>query len=131
MQQLLERFLRYVQLDTQSDENSPTYPSTAKQLVLSRLLADECRALGLSDVSCDEFGIVMATVPGNTNAPAIAWIAHVDTSPEYSAENVRPIVHCDYQGADLSLPGDPAKVIRRPTALRCWAATTRPAWRSS
>jgi len=114
MNELLERFLRYVQIDTQSDENSLTYPSTAKQLVLSRLLAEECRALGFSDVSCDEHGIVLATVPGNTPqpSPTIAWIAHVDTSPEYSAEAVRPIVHRDYQGTDLVLPGDPSRVIR-------------------
>lgn len=112
MQQLLDRFLRYVQLDTQSDESSPTYPSTAKQLVLSRMLADECRALGLADVSCDEFGIVLATVPGKPGAPTIAWNAHVDTSPEYSAEHVKPVVHKNYQGTDITLPGDPTKVIR-------------------
>ncbi len=112
MDSLLDRFLRYVKLDTQSDETSPTYPSTAKQLVLSRLLADECRALGLSDVSCDDHGIVMATVPGTKPSPAIAWIAHVDTSPEYSAEHVRPIVHRNYQGGDIPLPGDPTKIIR-------------------
>ena len=112
MDTMLDRFLRYVRLDTQSDESSPTSPSTAKQLVLSRLLADECRALGLSDVSCDEFGIVIATVPGTTKSPTIAWNAHVDTSPEYSAEGVKPIVHKNYQGTDITLPGDPTKVIR-------------------
>lgn len=111
---LLERFLRYVRLDTQSDETSPTYPSTAKQLVLSRMLAEECREMGLADVSCDEFGIVMATVPGTTahRAPTIALVAHVDTSPEYTAVNVRPQIVASYQGHDLILPGDPTKVIR-------------------
>ncbi len=111
---LLERFLRYVRLDTQSDETSTTYPSTAKQLVLSRMLADECRAMGLADVSCDEFGIVMATVPGTTphSAPAIALVAHVDTSPEYSSTNVRPQIVENYAGHDLILAADPTKVIR-------------------
>lgn len=114
MDALLDRFLRYVRVDTQSDETSSTYPSTAKQLVLSRMLAKECQSLGLSDVDCDEHGIVMATVPGTTPrpAPTIAWIAHVDTSPEYTAENVKPIVHRNYQGTDIALPGDSSKVIR-------------------
>ena len=85
MDTLLDRFLRYVGIDTQSDETSPTYPSTVRQLDLSRLLERECRALGLADVSLDEHGIVMATVPATVahQAPAIAWVAHVDTSPEY------------------------------------------------
>lgn len=114
MDTLLDRFLRYVRIDTQSDETSPTYPSTAKQLELSRLLAEECRALGLADVSLDEHGIVMATVPATVGpaAPAIAWVAHVDTSPEYSGTNVKPQVHRNYGGGDIVLPGDPSKVIR-------------------
>jgi tripeptide aminopeptidase len=114
MDTLLDRFLRYVRLDTQSDETSTTYPSTAKQLVLSRMLAEECRALGLSDVSVDEHGIVLATVPGTTPSPAptIAWVAHVDTSPEYTAAHVNPQVVTNYAGQDLVLPGDPSKVIR-------------------
>lgn len=111
---LLERFLRYVRIDTQSDETSPSYPSTAKQLTLSKMLAEECRALGLSDVTCDEFGIVMATVPGTTShrAPTIALVAHVDTSPEYTAVSVNPQIVANYQGHDLILSGDPSKVIR-------------------
>jgi tripeptide aminopeptidase len=114
MDTLLDRFLRYVRIDTQSDETSPTYPSTAKQLDLSRLLAQECRDLGLSEVSLDEHGIVMATVPATVphDAPAIAWVAHVDTSPEYSGTNVRPAVHENYTGGDIVLPGDSSKVIR-------------------
>lgn len=113
MSTLLERFLRYVQIDTQSDETSSTSPSTAKQLVLSRMLADECRAMGLVDVSCDERGIVMATVPSNVphDAPMIVWNSHVDTSPEYSGTNVKPIVHRNYAGGDLVLPGDTTKVL--------------------
>jgi tripeptide aminopeptidase len=114
MDTLLDRFLRYVRLDTQSDETSTTYPSTAKQLVLSRMLAEECQALGLADVSIDEFGIVMATVPATTRepSPTIALVAHVDTSPEYSANGVNPQVVSNYDGRDLVLPGDPSKVLR-------------------
>ena len=114
MDTLLDRFLRYVRIDTQADETSTTSPSTAKQLTLSRLLADECRSIGLSDVTCDEFGIVMASVPATVSqhVPVFAYVAHVDTSPEYSSTNVNPIVHTNYQGGDLELPGDPSKVIR-------------------
>lgn len=114
MSTLLDRFLRYVRIDTQSDETSATSPSTAKQLTLSRMLADECREMGLTDISCDERGIVMATVPATVShaAPMIVWNAHVDTSPEYSATNVHPIVHRNYPGGDLVLPGDPSKVLK-------------------
>ena len=114
MDTLLERLLRYVRIDTQSDETSSTSPSTAKQLTLSRMLADECRALGLHEVSCDEHGIVMATIPPTVShsAPVIVWNSHVDTSPEYTAVNVQPIVHERYAGGDITLPGDPTKVIR-------------------
>ena len=114
METLLDRFLRYVKIDTQSDETSTTYPSTAKQLELSRLLARECEALGLVDVVCSEHGIVTATVPSTVkyHSPAIAWFAHVDTSPEYSGAGVKPIVHENYQGGDITLPGAVDKVIR-------------------
>ncbi len=114
MTDLLDRFLRYVRIDTQSDDSSPTSPSTAKQLDLSRLLADECRELGLADVTCDEHGIVMATIPATVthDAPMIVWNSHVDTSPEYSGTDVRPIVHTTYDGRDITLPGDPTKVLR-------------------
>ena len=113
-EQLLERFLRYVKIDTQADEHSQTSPSTTKQLDLSRLLADECRQLGLQDVSLSEHGVVIATVPASVSheAPTIAWIAHVDTSPETSGTNVKPIVHRDYAGGDIRLPGDPSQIIR-------------------
>ena len=111
---LLQRFLRYVQIDTQADEHSDSSPSTAKQLDLSRLLADECKQLGLKDVSLSKQGVVMATVPQTVthHAPTIAWVAHVDTSPETSGTNVKPIVHYGYDGNDLVLPGDPTKIIR-------------------
>jgi len=114
MTALLDRFLRYVQVDTQSDESSTTVPSTLKQLDLCRMLEAECRAMGLSDVSLDQFGIVMATVPATVafHAPTIAFVAHVDTSPETSGTNVKPIVHLDYQGGDIALPGDQSRVIR-------------------
>lgn len=113
MTTLLSRFLRYVRIDTQSDETSTSYPSTAKQLTLSRMLADECRSLGLADVSCDEFGVVLATVPATVSAsvPAIAYVAHVDTSPEYSSANVNPQIHESYAGGDIVLPKD-GKVLR-------------------
>ena len=114
MSELLNRFLRYVQIDTQADEHSNSSPSTAKQLELSRMLADECKQLGLKDVSLSKQGIVMATIPQTVthHAPTIAWVAHVDTSPETSGTNVKPIVHREYDGSDIVLPGDPTKIIR-------------------
>jgi len=114
MPTLLERFLRYVQIDTQSNEISATVPSTAKQLDLSRLLATECKEMGLANVTLDQFGIVMATIPATLagHAPTIAWVAHVDTSPETSGTGVKPVVHRPYALGDIVLPGDPSKVIR-------------------
>jgi len=114
MSAVLERFLRYVKYDTQADENSPTYPSTSKQLVLLRDLADELRALGLRDVEMDDHGYVTATVPPTSSkrVPTIAFIAHVDTSPEISGEGVEPIVHARYDGRDIVLPDDPTAVLR-------------------
>jgi tripeptide aminopeptidase len=114
MPTLLDRFLAYVRIDTQADERSESGPSTAGQLDLCRLLERECRELGLADVELSPHGVVMATVParGAERAPTIAWVAHVDTSPETSGANVRPIVHRGYAGGDIVLPGDPARVIR-------------------
>ena len=114
MSAVLERFLRYVKYDTQADENSPTYPSTSKQLVLLRDLADELRALGLRDAEMDDHGYVTATVPPTSSkrVPTIAFIAHVDTSPEISGEGVEPIVHARYDGRDIVLPDDPTAVLR-------------------
>jgi tripeptide aminopeptidase len=113
MPTLLDRFLKYVQIDTQSNEASSTVPSTAKQLDLCRLLEAECRELGLADVSLDQFGIVLATIPATLtgHAPTIAWVAHVDTSPETTGTGVKPIVHSPYAGGDIVLPGDPSKII--------------------
>ena len=114
MDTLLDRFLRYVKVDTQSDETSPSFPSTKKQLDLSRMLCEECEQLGLEDVTISEYGIVMATIPGTVegDVPAIGWVAHVDTSPEFSGTNVKPVVHENYDGSDLVLPGDTSRVLR-------------------
>jgi tripeptide aminopeptidase len=111
---VLERFLRYVKLDTASDPASESTPSTAKQLVLLDLLVEELSALGLKDAKRDEFGIVMATLPANTskkNVPVIGFLAHVDTSPELSGANVKPIVHRNYDGRDIVLPDHPSAVL--------------------
>jgi tripeptide aminopeptidase len=111
---VLERFLRYVKLDTASDPASTTIPSTARQLVLLDLLVEELHGLGLKDAKRDEFGIVMATLPANTskkNVPVIGFLAHVDTSPELSGANVKPIVHRNYDGRDLVLPDHPNAVL--------------------
>jgi tripeptide aminopeptidase len=113
MKSLLERFLRYVKIGTTADEKSTSYPSSPGQLILGKLLAEELRAMGVLDARQDEFGIVIGTIPANVpNAPTIALIAHVDTSPETTGENVKPIVHQNWDGRDLILPGDPSKVIR-------------------
>src|ERR1041384_3592371 len=114
MSAVLERFLRYVRYDTQADESSTTYPSTSKQLVLLRDLAEELRALGLQDAAMDAHGYVTATIPPTSpkEVPVIGFIAHVDTSPEMSGANVQPIVHPHYDGGDLVLPHDSSAVLR-------------------
>lgn len=113
MDTLLDRFLRYVKVETTANEDSKTYPSTSSQLDLSRMLADELKALKLADVSMSEHGIVLGTIPGNVpGAPTIAWCSHVDTSPEFTAKNVKPIVHKNYDGKDITLPGDKSRVIK-------------------
>ncbi len=112
---VLERFLRYVVIDTQSREDSPTYPSTATQYDLLRLLTQELQEIGLRDASMDEHGYVFATIPATsskTGVPVVGFIAHVDTSPEMSGNGVRPIVHRHYRGQDLMLPDDPSAVLR-------------------
>ena len=119
---MLERFLRYVRIDTQAQEGSPTYPSTAKQLDLSRLLADELREIGLEDVELTEHGYVFATLPGTPGAPVIGLIAHVDTTPESPGTGVSPIVHRDYAGGPIVLPGDPEPGRRSGGADRARAA---------
>ena len=113
MNELLDRFCRYVKVETTAVEETDAYPSSKGQLELGKMLVDELRGLGLSDVSVDEHGIVMATVPGKVEgAPTIAWVSHMDTSPEASGKNVKPIVHERFDGKDMVLPGDRSKVIR-------------------
>lgn len=114
MESVLDRFLRYVRIDTQSDENSESAPSTAKQLDLSRLLAEECRAIGIQEVTLNECGVVTGLIPATVDheAPATVWFAHVDTSPETTGTNVNPVLHENYDGADIVLPNDPSQVIR-------------------
>ncbi len=112
---VLERFVRYVKIDTQSDEASTSYPSTAKQLDLLRALVDELGEIGLADVAIDEWGYVTATIPptpGKERVPVIGFLAHVDTSPEMAGAGVKPLVHRAYDGGDLVLPDDPSAVIR-------------------
>jgi len=115
----LDRLLRYVKIDTQSKEDSPSYPSTAKQLDLLNLLLKEAKELGLKDATIDKYGYVMATIPSNIpsghkahgRVPTIGLISHVDTSPSESGADVKPqVVH--YKGGDIVLPGDPSVVIK-------------------
>lgn len=112
---VLERLLRYVQFDTQSEEGSPSYPSTAKQLVLLNALRDELVAMGAESPVIDQYGYVTATIPATSprpNVPTIGFIAHVDTSPEMSGTGVKPLVHRGYAGQDLALPDDSSVVLR-------------------
>ncbi|MDP4217102.1 MAG: peptidase T [Bacteroidota bacterium] len=104
-----ERFIRYAQIDTQSDPDSKSYPSTDKQKDFGRLLVRELHEIGITDAGLDEFGYVFATVPANTNkqVPVICFCAHVDTSPDCSGKDVKPIIHRDYDGGNLEFPDDP------------------------
>ncbi len=113
---VLDRFLRYVKIDTQSAEDQTTVPSTKKQFDLANLLADELKKLGVERVRVSEFGIVYGMIPGNLAAdnskvPTIGFIAHVDTSPAVSGANVSPVIHKNYQGGDITLPNDKTQVI--------------------
>jgi tripeptide aminopeptidase len=109
----VDRFLNYVKYDTQSDDDSTSFPSTEKQKILSKDLAAELKKMGLKDAHMDEFGYVMATLPSNTNkdVPAIGFIAHVDTSPAVTGAGVNPVIHKNYKGGDIKLPKDPNQVI--------------------
>ena len=113
---VVDSFLRYVRIDTQSREGADKTPSTEKQWALVRLLADELRALGAQDVLVSEHCTVYATVPANApdadRITTVGFLAHVDTSPAVSGANVSPIVHRDYRGGDIVLPGDPSQVLR-------------------
>ncbi|MCP4589806.1 MAG: peptidase T [bacterium] len=114
MNELLERFVRYVKVETTAVEDTTDYPSSSGQLELGRMLVAELEELGLVDISQDpKSGVVMGTLPGNAGkGPAIAWLAHMDTSPEACGKNVKPIIHKKYNGKDIVLPGDKSKVIR-------------------
>ena len=109
-----ERFLKYVKFDTQSDHSSPTFPSTAKQKILGQELVKELLEMGITDASIDDFGYVIGTIPANTSkkVAVICFCSHMDTSPDCSGENVKPIVHKNYQGEDLVLPDDETVVLR-------------------
>lgn len=113
MDTLLDRFCRYVKVETTAVEDTDKYPSSPGQLELGRILVEEMKALGLEDAHMDEFGTVMGTLPANVEgAPTIAFLAHKDTSPEASGKDVKPSIIKDYDGKDITLPGDPSKVIK-------------------
>ncbi len=111
---VVERFVRYAKIDTQSDPHSNTCPSTEKQKNLAKLLVDELRELGLTDAEMDEHGYVYATLPANTdkdNVPVICYCSHMDTSPDASGKDVKPIIHKKFDGQPIVLPDDPSVVI--------------------
>ena len=110
----LDRFLTYVKFDTQSSEESETYPSTEKQKELGKHLVKELKELGLQDVAMDEYGYVFATLPSNVDhdVPVVGLISHMDTSPEVTDTNVNPVIHKNYQGQDIVLPNDKGQIIK-------------------
>ena len=121
---LLDRFLRYVKIDTTSDHDSATTPSSEKQWTLLNMLASELKALGASDVRVTQYGYVLATIPATTKKilPTIAYLAHVDTAPDFSGTNVKPIVHKNWNGDAIVLPDDPTQIIapaKYPEMVRC------------
>lgn len=109
-----ERFIRYAKIDTQSDPNSPTCPSTMKQKNLGKLLVEELLAMGIKDAELDEHGYVYATIPSTTSkqVPVICFCSHMDTSPDCSGENVNPVIHAKYNGGDIVLPNDKTQIIK-------------------
>ncbi len=125
---LLDRFVRYVKVNTRSSDTSESFPSTKEQWDLLKMLEQELKELGLKDIGLDEHGYLFATLPSNLpegrKAPAIGLLAHVDTYPGTSGENVKPQV-IDYQGGDLVLPGDPSQVIKadHPQLSKCVGKT--------
>ncbi len=108
-----DRFMRYVQIDTQSDPHSHSFPSTEKQKDLSLLLVNELKQMGISDAHLDEWGYVMATIPATIpeNVPVICFCAHVDTAPDCTGTGVKPILHPNYQGQDIILPDDTTQIV--------------------
>lgn len=115
MSDVLNRFIRYVQIDTQSDPQATCFPSTAKQKTLSALLVKELLEMGIADAHTDAFGYVYATIPGNTtkeHVPVICFCSHIDTSPDVSGEGVKPLVHRNWNGSDIVLPDDRSQVLQ-------------------
>lgn len=111
---IADRFMRYVQVDTQSDPNSSAHPTSEKQKDLSKMLHRELLGLGITNATTDEYGYVYATIPGNSdkkNIPAICFCAHVDTAPDCSGTHVRPILHRYYDGSDIVLPDDTTQIL--------------------
>jgi tripeptide aminopeptidase len=109
-----ERLVRYVQIDTEADPNSETTPSSMKQKDLSKLLMEELQSLGIQDAEMDEWGYVFATIPATSsreNIPTICFCSHVDTAPDCSGKDVKPLVHENYQGQPIILPDDPSQII--------------------
>lgn len=115
-EELAGRFMRYVQVDTQSDPESNLHPTTEKQKELSRILYEELKQMGLEEVETDEYGYVYASIPSNsskTGIPVICFCSHVDTAPDCSGTNVKPILHKNYDGSDIVLPDDPSQVLKK------------------
>ena len=113
MATITERFFNYVQIDTEADPNSDTTPSSMKQKDLARVLVDELLAMGVKDAEMDEWGYVYATIPSNTTkkVPVICFCSHMDTAPDCSGKNVKPILHRQWDGSPMILPDDPSVVI--------------------
>lgn len=112
--EVAERFLKYVKIDTQSDPNSPTCPSTEKQKNLGRVLMKELKEMGIKDAELDKHGYIYATLPSNTNkkVPVICFCSHMDTSPDCTGKNVHPIIHKKYKGGNIILPKDKSQIIK-------------------
>ena len=133
MEKLLDRFLRYIAVDTQSDPESDSQPSAAKELVLLKMLRDELEKMGVK-AELDEYGYVMGTIPSNTekNIPPIGFIAHVDTSPDASGAGIKPQIIPNYNGKDIPLTGVAGLALKQPrTAPHYSGQTTKPAWLKS
>jgi tripeptide aminopeptidase len=108
------RFITYAKIDTQSDPNSTSFPSTSKQINLAKVLVKELFEMGIKDAELDEYGYIYATIPSNTTkeVPVICFCSHMDTSPDCSGENVNPILHTNYNGSDIVLPNDNSQIIK-------------------
>ena len=112
-QSVTDRFLRYVKIDTQSDPESPTMPSTAKQKNLGKVLVEELKAIGIKDAELDEYGYIYATIPATSSkkVPVLCFCSHMDTSPDCTGANVNPQIHKNYQGGNILLPNDKTQVL--------------------